>query len=50
MFKRNDVRTDIVHDVQKLMPIFKRHYIVHGSYLLHRNVDMPFLETHAIYH
>ena len=30
---------------KKLMPIFKRHYIVHGSYLLHRNVDMHFWNT-----
>jgi len=30
---------------KKLMPIFQRHYIVHGSYLLHRNVDMHFWNT-----
>jgi hypothetical protein len=41
-FSRKDVRTDIVHAVQKQLPIFKRHNYVHGSYLLHRNVDTPF--------
>jgi hypothetical protein len=32
-FKRNDFRTDIVH------------YVVHGSYLLHWNVNMHFSNT-----
>ena len=37
-FNGNDVRTDSVQAFEYLMSILYRHYVGHGSYLLHRKV------------